>query len=91
LADDCLIPINLVFDAQQEVLYIPQAESDGDLICHGDAGAQYVSIRYSRRLAEASIEPWKGCKYDSFANAPWPRLSTASTWTNLSIANGCSC
>ena len=32
-------------------------------------GSQYVSIRYSERLAEAGIEPSVGSKGDSYDNA----------------------
>jgi len=31
-------------------------------------GSQYVSIKYSERLAEARIEPSVGCKGDSYDN-----------------------
>ena len=41
----------------------------GELICHSDRGSQYVSIRYSERLAEAGIEPSVGSKGDSYDNA----------------------
>ena len=34
-----------------------------------DRGLQYVSIRYSERLAEAGIEPSVGSKGDSYENA----------------------
>ena len=36
---------------------------------HSDRGSQYVSIRYSERLAEAGIEPSVGSKGDSYDNA----------------------
>ncbi|TCM48413.1 transposase InsO family protein [Rhizobium sp. PP-F2F-G48] len=41
----------------------------GGLIHHSDRGAQYVSIRYSERLAEAGIEPSVGSVGDSYDNA----------------------
>ncbi|BAY00261.1 putative transposase for insertion sequence element IS986/IS6110 [Mycobacteroides stephanolepidis] len=40
-----------------------------DLICHSDAGSQYVSIRYSERLAEANIAGSVGAVGDSYDNA----------------------
>ena len=46
-----------------------QPERDGALIHHSDRGSQYVSIRYSERLAEAGIEPSVGSKGDSYDNA----------------------
>src|SRR5690606_23265030 len=39
------------------------------LIHHSDRGVQYVSIRYTERLAEADIEPSVGSKGDSYDNA----------------------
>jgi putative transposase len=36
---------------------------------HSDRGSQYVSIRYSERLAEAGIEPSVGSRGDSYDNA----------------------
>ena len=46
-----------------------QPERDGSLVCHSDRGSQYVSIRYTERLAEAGIEPSVGSKGDSYDNA----------------------
>ena len=42
---------------------------DEALIHHSDRGSQYVSIRYTDRLAEAGIEPSVGSKGDSYDNA----------------------
>jgi putative transposase len=39
------------------------------LIHHSDRGSQYVSVRYSERLAEAGIEPSVGSRGDSYENA----------------------
>ena len=39
------------------------------MVCHSDRGSQYVSIRYTERLAEAGIEPSVGSKGDSYDNA----------------------
>ena len=41
----------------------------GGLVHHSDCGSQYVSIRYSERLAEAGIEPSVGRVGDSYGNA----------------------
>ena len=43
---------------------VPTAESK--LIHHSDRGSQYVSIKYSERLAEAGIEPSVGSKGDNY-------------------------
>jgi len=39
------------------------------LIHHSDRGSQYLSIRYSERLAEAGIESSVGSVGDSYDNA----------------------
>ena len=44
-------------------------ERNGGLVCPSDRGSQYVSIRYTERLAEAGIEPSVGSKGDSYDNA----------------------
>jgi putative transposase len=46
-----------------------QPERDTSLIHHSDRGSQYVSMRYSQRLAEAGIAPSVGSKGDSYDNA----------------------
>lgn len=41
----------------------------GGLVHHSDRGGQYLSIRYTERLAEAGIEPSVGSVGDSYDNA----------------------
>ena len=60
---------DFVLDALEQALYARQPERDGSLEYHSDRGPQYVSIRYSERLAEAGIEPSVGSKGDSYDNA----------------------
>ena len=60
---------DFVLDALEQALYARQPERDGVLVHHSDRGSQYVSIRYSERLAEAGIEPSVGSKGDSYDNA----------------------
>ncbi len=60
---------DFVLDALEQALYARQPGADGTLIHHSDRGSQYVSIRYSERLAEASIEPSVGSRGDSYDNA----------------------
>ena len=60
---------DFVLDALEQALYARQPERDGTLIHHSDRGSQYLSIRYSERLAEAGIEPSVGSKGDSYDNA----------------------
>jgi transposase InsO family protein len=60
---------DFVLDALEQALYARQRERDGELVHHSDRGSQYVSIRYSQRLAEAGIEPSVGSTGDSYDNA----------------------
>ena len=41
----------------------------GDLVHHSDRGTQYLSMRYTERLADAGIEPSVGSRGDSYDNA----------------------
>ncbi|RQP85042.1 IS3 family transposase [Burkholderia ubonensis] len=60
---------DFVLDALEQALYARRPGDDGTLIHHSDRGSQYVSIRYSERLAEAGIEPSVGNRGDSYDNA----------------------
>jgi transposase InsO family protein len=60
---------DFVLDALEQALYDRQPERNSSLIHHSDRGSQYVSIRYSERLAEAGVEPSVGSKGDSYDNA----------------------
>ena len=53
----------------EQALYARQLERNASLIHHSDRGSQYVSIRYTARLAQAGIEPSVGNKGDSYDNA----------------------
>jgi len=55
--------------ALEQALYARQPQQDDALIHHSDRGSQYLSIRYTERLAEAGIEPSVGSKGDSYDNA----------------------
>ena len=57
----------LVLDALEQALW---ARSDAaGVVHHSDRGRQYLSIRYSERLAEVGIEPSVGSVGDSYDNA----------------------
>jgi transposase InsO family protein len=58
---------DFVLDALEQALYA--RGPTGSLIHHGDRGVQYVSIRYTDRLAEAGIEASVGSVGDSYDNA----------------------
>jgi putative transposase len=49
-----------VLDALDQALHDRRPVKRGGLVHHSDRGSQYVSIRYSERLAEAGIEPSVG-------------------------------
>ncbi len=60
---------DFVLDALEQALFDRQPERADALIHHSDRGSQYVSIRYTERLAEAGLEPSVGSKGDSYDNA----------------------
>jgi putative transposase len=58
-----------VLDALEQALHDRQPLRRSSLVHHSDRGVQYVSIRYTERLAEAGIEPSVGSVGDSYDNA----------------------
>ena len=58
-----------VLDALEQALADRRPVERGGLVHHSDRGVQYVSIRYTERLAEAGIEPSVGSVGDSYDNA----------------------
>ncbi len=58
---------DLALDALEQALY--DRETDATLVHHSDRGGQYLSIRYTERLAEAGIEPSVGSRGDAYDNA----------------------
>lgn len=58
-----------VLDALEQALHERRPVSGGGLVHHSDRGVQYVSIKYTERLAEAGIEPSVGSIGDSYDNA----------------------
>ena len=56
-----------VLDALEQALH--ERKPCGGLVHHSDRGSQYVSIKYTERLAEAGIEPSVGSVGDSYDNA----------------------
>ena len=57
----------LVLDALEQALW--SRHDTGGLIHHSDRGSQYLSIRYTDRLAAAGIEASMGSVGDSYDNA----------------------
>jgi transposase InsO family protein len=60
---------DLALDALEQALYDRARDTDSNLIHHSDRGTQYLSIRYTERLAQAGIEPSVGSVGDSYDNA----------------------
>ena len=60
---------DLALDALEQALYDRPLRESGRLVHHSDRGVQYVSIRYTARLAEAGIELSVGSTGDSYDNA----------------------
>ncbi len=60
---------DFVLDALEQALYARRPVGPNRLVHHSDRGVQYVSIRYTERLAEAGLEPSVGSVGDSYDNA----------------------
>ena len=58
---------DMVLNALEHALV--EREASGELVHHSDRGSQYLSIRYTERLAEAGIERSVGSVGDSYDNA----------------------
>jgi len=59
---------DFVLDALEQALH-ERRPDPGGLVHHSDRGVQYVSIRYTERLAKAGIQPSVGSVGDSYDNA----------------------
>jgi transposase InsO family protein len=60
---------DLALDALEQALYARPLTPTEALVHHSDRGVQYLSIRYTERLAQAGIEPSVGSTGDSYDNA----------------------
>jgi putative transposase len=58
-----------VLDALEQAIYDRRGAGVEDLVHHSDRGTQYLSMRYTDRLAEAGIAPSVGRRGDSYDNA----------------------
>jgi transposase InsO family protein len=58
-----------VLDALEQAIHDRKPFSGGGLVHHSDRGVQYVSIKYTERLAEAGLVPSVGSVGDSYDNA----------------------
>jgi transposase InsO family protein len=60
---------DFVLDALEQAIYDRRGAAGADLVHHSDRGTQYLSMRYTERLAEADIAPSVGSRGDSYDNA----------------------
>jgi transposase InsO family protein len=60
---------DLALDALEQAISERSGEDGERLVHHSDRGVQYLSIRYTERLALAGIEPSVGSRGDSYDNA----------------------
>ena len=60
---------DLALDALEQAVYDRCDADTGDLVHHSDRGTQYLSIRYTERLADAGIELSVGSRGDAYDNA----------------------
>ena len=58
-----------VLDALEQAVHERRPVKGTGLVHHSDRGSQYLSIKYTERLAEAGIEPSVGSVGDSYDNA----------------------
>jgi transposase InsO family protein len=60
---------DFVLDALEQAIYDRCGAGPAGLVHHSDRGTQYLSMRYTDRLAEAGIAPSVGSRGDSYDNA----------------------
>jgi putative transposase len=60
---------DFVLDALEQAIYDRCGEVPDGLVHHSDRGTQYLSMRYTDRLADAGIAPSVGSRGDSYDNA----------------------
>ena len=59
----------LALDALEQAITERLGDDRASLVHHSDRGGQYLSLRYTERLALAGIEPSVGSRGDSYDNA----------------------
>ncbi len=60
---------DFVLDALEQAIYDRCGDAADGLVHHSDRGTQYLSMRYTDRLADADIAPSVGSRGDSYDNA----------------------
>ena len=60
---------DFVLDALEQAIYARGGAMPAGLVHHSDQGTQYLSMRYTDRLADAGIAPSVGSRGDAYDNA----------------------
>ena len=60
---------DFVLDALEQAIYARGGATPAGLVHHSDRGTQYLSMRYTDRLADAGIAPSVGSRGDAYDNA----------------------
>jgi transposase InsO family protein len=60
---------DFVLDALEQAIYARGGTTPTGLVHHSDRGTQYLSMRYTDRLADAGIAPSVGSRGDAYDNA----------------------
>jgi transposase InsO family protein len=60
---------DFVLDALEQAIYARGGRMPAGLVHHSDQGTQYLSMRYTDRLADAGIAPSVGSRGDAYDNA----------------------
>jgi transposase InsO family protein len=71
---------DFVLDALEQAIYDRGGDGIDGLVHHSDRGTQYLSMRYTDRLADAGIAPSVGSRGDSYdceddSDAVWSDLT----------------
>jgi len=66
---------SFVLDALEQAIHARRPEAGGGLVHHSDRGSQYLSIKYTERLADAGLEPSVGSVGDSYDKSPSARTN----------------
>ena len=77
---------DFVLDALEQAFY--DRKPAEYLVHHSDRGSQYVSIRYTDRLAEMGIHSSVGSRGDSYDNAPAETINGLRTLHGQSVIIG---
>ncbi len=72
-------PAEFALDGCDQALHYRRPAGGSWLAHHNDKGSQYVSIKYTERLAEAGIDPSVGSVGDSYDNALAETVTAASS------------